>query len=61
MGCSSCSKRASAAAQYPREVTLGDGSTVTVTSAADERVQRAKAQEQMRARAAERGYTVTRR
>ena len=61
MGCSSCGKRASAGAQYPRTVTLADGSQVEVTSAADERVQRAKAQERMRARAAERGYSVTRR
>jgi hypothetical protein len=61
MGCSSCNKRASAAAVYPREVTLPDGSVVTVTSAGDERAQRTKAQERMRARAAERGYSVTRR
>lgn len=61
MGCSACGKRASAAATYPRKVTLPDGSEVEVTSPADERVQRGKAQEQMRARAQERGYTVTRR
>lgn len=61
MGCSSCGKRASAAAQYPRKVTLADGSEVEVTSAADERAQRSRAQERMRARAAERGYSVTRR
>ena len=61
MGCSACNKRASAAATYPREVTLPDGSVVTVTSAPDERAQRLKAQERMRERAADRGYTVTRR
>lgn len=61
MGCNACNKRASAAAQYPRKVTLADGSEVEVTSPADERAQRAKAQERMRARAQERGYTVTRR
>lgn len=61
MGCSSCGKRASAAAAYPRKVTLADGSEAEVTSPADERVQRQRAQEQMRARAQERGYTVTRR
>ena len=61
MGCSACSKRASAAAVYPRTVTLPDGSQAEVTSAADERAQRLKAQERMRARAQERGYTVTRR
>lgn len=61
MGCSACNKRASAAATYPRTVTLPDGSQSEVTSAADERAQRQRAQERMRARAAERGYTVTRR
>ena len=61
MGCSACNKRASAAVQYPRDVTLPDGSVVTVTSAADERAQRHRAQERMRERAAARGYTVTRR
>lgn len=61
MGCSACNKRASAAATYPRKVTLADGSEVEVTSPADERTQRSRAQERMRARAAERGYSVTRR
>jgi hypothetical protein len=61
MGCSSCAGRASAAAKYPRKVTLADGSEVEVTSPADERAQRSKAQERMRARAAQRGYSVTRR
>lgn len=61
MGCSSCGKKASAGAQYPRTVTLADGSQVEVSSAADERAQRARAQERMRAQAAQRGYSVTRR
>lgn len=61
MGCSACGKRASAAVTYPRDVVLADGSTVSVTSAGDERAQRLKAQERMRAQAAQRGYTVTRR
>jgi hypothetical protein len=61
MGCSSCNGRASAAAKYPRTVTLPDGAQVEVTSAQDERSQRLRSQERMRARAAERGYTVTRR
>lgn len=61
MGCSACGKRASAAATYPREVTLADGSVVTATSASDERAQRLRAQERMRTLAQERGYTVTRR
>lgn len=57
MGCSSCNKRAATAATYPRTVTLADGSSVEVTSAADERAQRQRAQERMRGK----GYTVTRR
>jgi len=61
MGCSSCGKRASAGVVYPRKVTLADGAEVEVTSAADERAHRSRAQERMRARAAERGYSVTRR
>lgn len=61
MGCSACGQRAKAATQYPRTVTLADGSQVEVTSAADERAQRSRAQERMRARAVERGYSVTRR
>jgi hypothetical protein len=42
-------------------VVLADGSTVNVTSPGDERAQRLKAQERMRAQATQRGYTVTRR
>lgn len=61
MGCSSCGKRATTGAQYPRTVVLADGSSVEVTSAADERTQRNRAQERMRAKAQQLGYTVTRR
>lgn len=61
MGCSSCGSRASAAAQYPRKVTLPDGSEVEVSSASDERVQRQRAQARMRERARSTGYSVTRR
>lgn len=61
MGCSSCGQRAKAAATFPRTVVLADGSSVEVTSAADERAQRQRAQERLRLRAQERGYTVTRR
>lgn len=61
MGCSSCGKRAEAAAAYPRKVVLADGSSVEVTSAADERVQRSNAQARMRDKAKQLGYTVTRR
>lgn len=60
MGCSSCGGRAEAAATYPREVLLSDGSKVTVTSAADERVQRARAQQVAREQARRDGYTVSR-
>lgn len=59
MGC--CGNRASAAVTYPRTVTLPDGSEVLVSSAADERSQRLRAQERMRAEGAVKGYTVTRR
>ncbi len=61
MGCSSCGKRAAAAGEYPREIVLADGARVTVTSSADERVQRQAAEARMRAQAELRGYTVTRR
>lgn len=61
MGCSSCGgARAAAAATYPKEVVLPDGSTATVTSVADERIQRQNAQARMRAQASERGYSVRR-
>lgn len=61
MGCASCGgKAAKAAASYPREATLPDGSKVTVTSAADERVQRERYRQAERAQARETGYTVRR-
>jgi len=59
MGCASCQQRAAAAANYPREVNIG-GKTVTVTSAADERTQKAKFQAEERAKTRLAGYTVTR-
>lgn len=61
MGCSSCSKRAQAAQHFPYEALMPDGSKVTVTSAADLRVQTQNVQARMRREAAQRGYTVTRR
>lgn len=60
MGCGSCGKKASAGVTYPRTVTLPDGSQVEVSSAADERSQRLRAQERMRAEAVLKGYTVRR-
>lgn len=48
------------AATYPREATMPDGSKVTVTSAADERTQRARFQQTERDRARTTGYTVRR-
>lgn len=60
MGCSSCGGAAKAAATYPREAVMPDGTKVTVTSAADERVQRARYQQAERAKAKVDGYTVRR-
>lgn len=60
MGCQSCGRSASAAATYPRDVVLADGSTVTVTSAADERVQRERHRQAEREKARTTGYTVRR-
>lgn len=60
MGCQSCGRAASAAAQYPREVTLPDGSKVTATSAADERTQRERHRQAEREKARATGYTVRR-
>lgn len=61
MGCSNgCGGAAKAAATYPREAVMPDGTTVTVTSAADERVQRARFQQAERAKAKTNGYTVRR-
>lgn len=60
MGCSSCGARAAAASQYPKEATMPDGSVVTVSSAADERIQRARFHAQEREKARTSGYTVRR-
>lgn len=61
MGCQSCGgKAAAAAAQYPREATMPDGSKVTVTSAADERTQRERWRQRERENARTAGYTVRR-
>lgn len=60
MGCSTCGDRAKAAATYPREATMPDGSKVTVTSAADERTQREKFRQGEREKARANGYTVRR-
>lgn len=59
MGCSSCSGRAAAAAKYPYEAVMPDGTKAMVSSASDERVQRQTVQARMRREAAEKGYTVS--
>lgn len=60
MSCTSCGKRAEAAATYPREATMPDGTKVTVTSSADERTQRERFRQAERAQAQSKGYTVRR-
>jgi hypothetical protein len=61
MGCSSCGgKAAAAAAQYPREITLPDGTKVTVNSASQERTERERYRQRERAAAKTKGYTVGR-
>lgn len=60
MGCSSCGGGAAAAAKYPREIVLADGTKVTVTSAAMERTERERARQAERAQAKARGYTTNR-
>lgn len=61
MGCYTCSEKAAAAAQqYPYEARMPDGSRVTVTSAADERVQRERFAQKEREAARTNGYTVRR-
>ena len=59
MGCSSCGGRASAAVKYPYEAVMPDGTRVMVASAAQERAERAKAQERMRDVARSKGYSVS--
>lgn len=61
MGCSSCGgAKAAAAAAYPRDIVLADGSTVNVSSAAQERQERTRAQQREREAARTRGYSVQR-
>lgn len=61
MGCSSCGgNKASAAATYPRDITMPDGTTKTVTSAAMERTERARFAQVEREKARANGYTVRR-
>lgn len=60
MGCSSCQGRAAQAAQYPREITLPDGSKVMADTAADERAIRSRAQQAARDNARRTGYSVSR-
>lgn len=62
MGCASCGdKAASAAARYPRDITLPDGTVKTVTSSAMERTERERYRQAERARAKTVGYTAERR
>lgn len=59
--CSTCGGgKASTAATYPREIMLADGSKMTVTSAAQERTERTRAQQRERDAARTRGYSVER-
>ncbi len=58
MGCN-CAGR-NQGVTYPREVTLDSGKKVTVTSLADERVQKERDRQQQRANARTTGYTVRR-
>lgn len=60
MGCSSCGSKVSTAATYPREITLSDGSKMMVSSAAQERTERARAQQRERDASRTRGYSVER-
>lgn len=61
MGCQSCGgKAAAAAASYPREITLPDGSRTTVTSSAMERTERERYRQRERAAAKVKGYTASR-
>lgn len=52
--------KASAAAQYPRDVTLPDGTVKTVTSSAMERTERERYRQREREAARKTGYTVQR-
>lgn len=60
MGKSCCGRSEAQAASVatPRQVKLPDGTTITVTSAAEERAEKDKVWVRMRAAARQRGYTV---
>jgi hypothetical protein len=58
MGCSSCGSSAKSGVAYPREITLPDGTKMTVTSAANERTERERWRQRERENARARGYTV---
>lgn len=58
MGCSSCGSRAAAGRQYPYEAVMPDGSRVTVSSAAMERVEREKARSRLREQSRGEGYRM---
>lgn len=59
MGCSTCGGAAAkAAAQYPYEAVMPDGSKVMVSSASQERVERDAARSRMREAARGNGYSV---
>ena len=56
MGCNCDNK--SGGKQYPLEAVMPDGTRVTVTSAAQERIEREKARARMRQQSSGKGYTV---
>lgn len=58
MGCSSCGGAAKAAAKYPYEAVMPDGTRVMVSSAAQERVEKDAARARMRDAARGNGYSV---
>lgn len=62
MGCpGGCGKaRTEAQAVYPREITLSDGTKTMVSSAAQERMERTRAQQRERDASRTRGYSVQR-
>lgn len=62
MGCPSCggAKAIAASSTEPREVTLPDGTKVTVTSTRQHRAEIDKAHQRMREAARRKGYTTSR-
>ena len=60
MGCSSCGGAKNSGVTYPREITLPDGTRMTVTSAANERTERERWRQRERESARIKGYTVAR-